>query len=63
MRNSANEVKDANIRLALRDADCKGRMSIVAAVTGIREKALREILDGEFDIPDRARIVLSAHLA
>lgn len=63
MRNSQQEIEGARIRAALRDAGSKGKLCVVAAVTGIREKALMEILEGEFDIPDHQRIVLLAHLS
>jgi len=63
MRNSQREIEGANIRAALRAPESKGKLCVVAAVTGIREKNLREILDGEFDIPDMQRNLLRIHLA
>ena len=62
MRNSPSEIKDAEIRLALRNAESKGQMGVVAAITGISKQHLSEIMVGEFDIPHRQRIVLSAHI-
>ena len=56
---------DARIRAALRDADQKGKLGVVAAVTGITGgvKALRTIMNGadELNIMDRG--MLSIHLA
>lgn len=63
MRNSEKEIKDANVRSALRDAASKGKLCVVSAVTGISEKKLNSILDGEFDIPYFESTVLQAHLS
>lgn len=63
MRNSRVEIEGANARAALRDAECKGKLCVVSAVTGISEKRLRDILNGEFDIPDFERTVLLSHIA
>lgn len=55
---------DDAIRAALRDADRKGRMGVVAAVVGIAggEGALRDIMNskGELSIMDRG--TLGMHL-
>lgn len=55
---------DDAIRAALRDADRKGRMGVVAAVVGIAggEGALRKIMNsnGELSIMDRG--TLGMHL-
>ncbi len=55
---------DERIRAALRSADAKGKLGIVAAVVGVAggEDTLREIMNstGELSIMDRG--VLSMHL-
>ncbi|MBD1590311.1 hypothetical protein [Pseudomonas typographi] len=57
--------QDDRIRAALRSADKKGQLQVVAAVTGIAggEKALREIMNstGKLAIMDRG--MLAIHLA
>lgn len=58
MRNSKIEIEGAQVRAALRDAESKGKLCVVAAVAGISEKKLRDILCGEFDIPDFERGLL-----
>lgn len=63
MRNSQNEICDANIRSALRDAECKEKLCVVAAVVGITESRLRDILYGQFDIPAMERSLLAVHIA
>ena len=55
---------DSKIRSALKDADSKGKLGVVAAVVGIYggEEALRKIMNsaGELSIMDRG--MLSLHL-
>lgn len=55
---------DDKIKAALRDADSKGKLGVVAAVTGISggESELRKIMntDGELHIMDRG--MLGMHL-
>jgi hypothetical protein len=63
MRNSEKEIKDANIRAALRDAASKGKLCVVAAVVGLSEKKLNQIMDGEFDIPPFESSLLGTHLS
>ncbi len=59
-----DELTDGKIRTALRDADAKGKLSVVAAVTGISggEIELRKIMgsEGELHIMDRG--MLAMHL-
>lgn len=62
MRNSEHEIKDAQIRSALRNAECKKKLCVVSAVVGIRESRLRKIMGGQFDIPAIERSLLGAHL-
>ena len=56
---------DDRIRTALRNADKKGQLGVVAAVTGISggEKELRKIMNssGELSIMDRGMLLI--HLA
>lgn len=56
--------QDERIRSALRSADNKGRLAVVAAVTGIAggEKALREIMDGDNELAIMDRAMLAIHL-
>ena len=63
MRNSKTEIEGAEIRAALRDAECKGKLCVVAAVVGISEEKLRDILYGQFDIPDLERSILLTQIA
>ncbi|MDU8454849.1 hypothetical protein [Pseudomonas syringae group sp. J254-4] len=63
--NLTDSKQDERIRAALRSADKKGRLSVVAAVTGIAggEKELRRIMNGgdELNIMDRS--MLAMHLS
>jgi len=62
--NLTDKRQDERIRSALRSADKKGRLSVVAAVTGIAggEAELRKIMNstGELAIMDRG--MLAIHL-
>ncbi len=53
---------DFTIRAALKDADSKGKLGVVAAVTGIAggESELRKIMEssGELHIMDRGMLAL-----
>lgn len=55
---------DQAIRAALRDADSKNKLGVVAAVTGIAggEAALRDILFSTDELPVLVRGVLAMHL-
>lgn len=57
-----DKANDDKIRMALRNADAKGKLSVVAAVVGTSEKVLREVMNstGELSIIDRG--MLSIHL-
>lgn len=57
--------QDERIRSALRRADNKGQLSVVAAVTGIAggEKELRRIMDGTSELSIMDRGMLAIHLA
>lgn len=56
--------RDADIRAALKDADRKGKLDVVAAVVGIAggKEALREIMDSEEPLTLMDRGMLSLHL-
>lgn len=58
----SDELTDEKIRSALRDADNKGKLSVVAAVTGIAggEAELRKIMnsEGELHIMDRGMLAM-----
>lgn len=55
---------DDRIRAALKDADSKGKLDVVAAITGIAggEKTLREIMNSTDDLGIMDRGMLSVHL-
>lgn len=55
---------DDKIRQALRDADRKGKLSVVAAVVGISggEKELRKIMNSTGELPIMDRGMLAIHL-
>jgi len=57
--------QDERIRAALRSADIKGRLSVVAAVTGIAggEKELRRIMNSTTELAIMDRAMLAIHLA
>lgn len=57
--------QDIRIRSALRDADTKGQLPVVAAVTGIAggEKQLRKIMNGSDELSIMDRGMLSLHLS
>lgn len=59
-----NEATDTKIRTALRDADSKGKLNVVAAVTGIfgGESELRKIMDSEDELDIMDRGMLAMHL-
>ena len=59
------ELIDTKIRVALRDADSKGKLGVVAAVTGIfgGESELRKIMDSEDELDIMDRGMLAMHLA
>ena len=59
-----DERTDAKIRAALRNADNKGKLGVVAAVTGIAggEAELRKIMDGEDELHVMDRGMLGMHL-
>lgn len=56
---------DEKIRAALRDANKKGRLGVVAAVTGIAggEKALRKIMNSTSELSILDRGMLGIHLS
>jgi hypothetical protein len=56
---------DDRIRAALRDADKKGRLDVVAAVTGIAggQKELRKIMNSTDELGAMDRGMLGMHLA
>ena len=58
------ELIDTKIRAALRDADSKGKLGVVAAVTGIfgGESELRKIMDSEDELDIMDRGMLAMHL-
>lgn len=43
-------MNNAQIKQALKEAEAKGRLSIVAAVIGVDEKWLRKIINGEVEL-------------
>lgn len=55
---------DAKIRQALMDADCKGKLGVVAAVTGIAGgvMTLRKIISGTDELSIMDRGMLGMHL-
>ncbi len=59
-----SEETDVNIRAALRDADDKGKLSVVAAVTGIGggETELRRIMESDDSLNIMDRGMLGLHL-
>lgn len=56
---------DDRIRAALRDADSKGKLGVVAAVTGIAggEPELRKIMESTDELHIMDRGMLSMHLS
>lgn len=62
--NLTDSKQDERIRSALRSADKKGRLSVVAAVTGIAggEKELRRIMNGKEELHVMDRGMLAMHL-
>lgn len=62
--NLTDSKQDERIRAALRSADKKGRLSVVAAVTGIAggEKELRRIMKGSDELNIMDRGMLAMHL-
>ncbi|WP_024647770.1 hypothetical protein [Pseudomonas syringae] len=63
--NLTDSKQDKRIRSALRSADKKGRLSVVAAVTGISggEKELRRIMKGGEELTIMDRGMLAIHLS
>jgi DNA transposition AAA+ family ATPase len=63
--NLTDPKQDDRIREALRSADKKGRLGVVAAVAGIAggEKALREIMNSTGELLIMNRGMLAIHLA
>ncbi len=59
-----NEATDTKIRTALRDADSKGKLGVVAAVIGIGggESELRKIMDSEDELNIMDRGMLAMYL-
>ena len=59
-----DELTDTKIRNALRNADSKGKLGVVAAVTGIAggETELRKIMDSEGELHIMDRGMLMRHL-
>ena len=59
-----DERTDAKIRAALRNADNKGKLGVVAAVTGIAggEAELRKIMESEDKLHVMDRGMLGMHL-
>lgn len=55
--------KDQAIRAALHDADKKGRLIVVSAVTGISEPELRRIMKSTAPLSLMERASLGVHLA
>lgn len=60
-----NEKKDLSIRQALKDADSKHKLGIVAAITSVQggEKRLREIINTDAPLGFFERSVLFMHLS
>lgn len=65
MEHVLDKKNDDKIRTALRDADSKGKLGVVAAVVGIAggEKTLREIMNSEGELSIMDRGMLSIHLS
>jgi hypothetical protein len=65
MMDVTDKRQDERIRSALRSADKKGRLSVVAAVTGIAggEAELRKIMNGTGELAIMDRGMLAIHLA
>lgn len=63
--NITDSKTDDLIRAALRDADKKGRLSVVAAVSGIAggEKTLRKIMNSTSELSIMDRGMLGIHLS
>lgn len=63
--NLLDEKQDAKIRAALKQADRQGKLSVVAAVTGISggEKELRKMMNRTDPLPIMDRGMLAIHLA
>ena len=59
-----DELTDTKIRAALRDADSKGKLGVVAAVTGISGgvSELRKIMNSEGELHIMDRGMLAMHL-
>ncbi|VVO36645.1 hypothetical protein PS689_05442 [Pseudomonas fluorescens] len=63
--NLTDSKQDERIRAALRSADKKGRLTVVAAVTGIAggEKELRRIMKSSDELNIMDRGMLAMHLS
>jgi hypothetical protein len=61
----ADKRMDVRIRTALRSADAKGQLAVVAAVTGIAggEKELRKLMSSSDELSIMDRGMLGLHLA
>jgi hypothetical protein len=57
-----NQKADDAIRVALKNADAKGKLCVVAAVVGSTEKQLRTIMNGTEPLDLHTRYQLIAHL-
>jgi hypothetical protein len=60
--NLLDEQQDDRSRAALRNANERGRLSVVAAVTGIPEKELRRIMNSKEPLSIMDRGMLVVHL-
>jgi hypothetical protein len=62
--NLTDSKQDERIRQALRNADSKGRLSVVAAISGIAggEAELRRIMNGTTELAIMDRAMLAMHL-
>ncbi len=64
MRSITDPELDTQIRQALNDANAKGKLDVVAAVTGIAggEAELRRIMDSDEELSFMDRSMLGLHL-
>ncbi|ETF07030.1 hypothetical protein [Pseudomonas moraviensis] len=62
--NLTDSKQDERIRQALRNADSKGRLGVVAAISGIAggEAELRRIMNGTAELAIMDRAMLAMHL-
>ncbi|MGR8759468.1 hypothetical protein PVB08_22385 [Bacillus thuringiensis] len=55
-------VSDLKIKRAIADAHKKGKLDVVAAVTGVNVQRLRQIMRAGIELTDNERAVLGVHL-